>query len=428
VRVRHQPKSRFPVAQEPRDFLLQRIRIADLHRGFIHYQCLSEGGEIFHVWTEEHWFAGENGLDWILSAARRQTFADKYYRGDGIPMLQFARGIEKDALGRRRGGAAGLTAQGNFQAKTLEASANFGNAFHMSGRDNQSECREVGMKPLKDFTEDFLFARVRASAEENGTIAVDAEPGQNLKRQIGIQSHVSGIVFNTADVLNAIARHAEPDPALNVIRFLDADSIETTKSRRDQDKETAETRFGSFRKTRVNERQRDASSLRFRGEIRPDFSFHEDDADGANHGESAPDDWPKIERIVEDLHPVTGFGIRNLEARRGCCRQDAEKIWIELAQFRGQFQRDCNFADADRVDPGIAMRGEARADVGPVNAKALSQFVPVISAPKQLRDLARKKEEQADRIKKIVEEPDHQLVPVSPAAPFACRNKTSVAP
>ena len=106
MRLRYQPKSRFAIAQEPRNFLLKGIRVADLDRGFIDYQSLSERGEILHVRTKKNGFASEDWFDRILSAARRQALADKYYGGGGVPMLQFAGGIEEKAIGRRTARAA----------------------------------------------------------------------------------------------------------------------------------------------------------------------------------------------------------------------------------------------------------------------------------------------------------------------------------
>src|SRR5438270_13946656 len=74
------------------------------------------------------------------------------------------------------------------------------------------------------------------------------------------------------------------------------------------------------------------------------------------------------------------------------------------------------------------MPGKARAHFSIVTPKALSEFVPVIPAPDQFRELAGKKKEQADRIEKVVEESDHQRARVSAATAARCRNKTSVAP
>jgi hypothetical protein len=45
------------------------------------------------------------------------------------------------------------------------------------------------------------------------------------------------------------------------------------------------------------------------------------------------------------------------------------------------------------MDPGAAMRAESSPNLRVIKAKALSKLVPVISAPNEFGDLARKKEE-----------------------------------
>ena len=75
--------------------------------------------------------------------------------------------------------------------------------------------------------------------------------------------------------------------------------------------------------------------------------------------------------------------------------------------FADELQRDRHFAHAHRMNPGATVRRESRSHLAIINAEALSKFVPVISAPQQLRDLSRKKKQQPERIEKIVEEPDH---------------------
>jgi len=333
VRIRHQPESGFPVAQKPNDLLMQGIRIADLDRGLVPYQSFGERGEIFHVRTKKNGFAGKDGLDRILPAAGGQAFADKHNRGDGIPMLQLAGSIEHDAVGRRSASAR-LAPQANRQAQSLEPFANFRHTFHMPGRDNQSERREIRPKPLKYFTENFLFARMGASAEENGTVAIDPEVSENFQRQIGIQSHPDGIVFDAADMMNALARHAQPDPPLDVVRLLDANGVETTKSRRDEKKESVKSPFGSFRETSVDEREWNATAARARSKIRPDFCFNENDANRPNGSEGALHDWPEIQRAVEDFHSFIRFGARHLESGRGRRAEHAKKIRIELPKLR----------------------------------------------------------------------------------------------
>src|ERR1051326_2089076 len=219
----------------------------------------------------------------------------------------------------------------------------------MTGRYNQSEGGEVRAKPLKDFTEDFFFARMRASAEENRAIAVDAEGGQNFKRQIGIQADVRGVVFDAADVVNVIAGYAERDPPFDVLRFLDTDTVETTEGRRDEKKETVKARFGSLRKTGVDERERDAPVAGFRGEIWPDFRFNQNDPNRLDRSEGASHDRPEIQRTVEHFHLLVRFGVRDLESGCGGGREDAKKIWIELAKLCAQLQGHRDFADSIRI-------------------------------------------------------------------------------
>src|SRR5437773_9089234 len=245
--VGHQAQRSFPVAQKPGDLLLQGIRIAHLHGGFVRDERLGKGGKIFHVRTEENRFAGENWLDGVLSTARGQAFADKHNRGNGVPMLQLACGIKEKTFGRRSPGFASFAAQANVQSESLETVTNFAGTFHVSRRDDQSEGREMRPKALKDFAENLLFASVRASAKENWAVAVDLKGAEDFERKIGIQSHLGRIVFNAADGMNAVARNAEGQPAFHVLRLLDADRIETTKGGRDERTKTLEPRFGPLR-------------------------------------------------------------------------------------------------------------------------------------------------------------------------------------
>ena len=88
---------------------------------------------------------------------------------------------------------------------------------------------------------------MRASAEENRPISIDPESPQDLPGQIRIHSRLRRIVFDAADVMNPLSRNAERNPAFDIFRFLNANEIETTKGRRDQEKETAEPPFRSLR-------------------------------------------------------------------------------------------------------------------------------------------------------------------------------------
>src|SRR5438067_444524 len=148
---------------------------------------------------------------------------------------------------------------------------------------------------------------MRASTEKNRPVSIHPEGAQYLQRLIGTHLRLGRIVFDAADVLNPLSRNAERDPAFAVFGFLHANQIKTTKGWRDQKKETAEAPFRSLRQARVDEREREAASPRFGGEIRPDLGFHQNHADRSDSRVSATHDRPKIERTVKYFHSFARF-------------------------------------------------------------------------------------------------------------------------
>src|SRR5205807_9576404 len=70
------------------------------------------------------------------------------------------------------------------------------------------------------------------------------------------------------------------------------------------------------------------------------------------------------------------------------------------------------------MNPGAAMRGKPRAHIAIINTEALSELMPVISAPQKFRNLAGQKKQKPERIENIVEEPNHQSTAV---ALLSCR-------
>ena len=75
--------------------------------------------------------------------------------------------------------------------------------------------------------------------------------------------------------------------------------------------------------------------------------------------------------------------------------------------FVGEFQCDHHFADADGVQPGRAAVGQLCPRLPIIEAEALPEFIPVIAAPQHLHDVGREKEEERQREKQIVDEPNH---------------------
>jgi hypothetical protein len=98
-----------------------------------------------------------------------------------------------------------------------------------------------------------------------------------------------------------------------------------------------------------------------------------------------------------------------MKAGRGGGGENAKELRVQLPELGRQFQGDRHFADANSMDPGAAVRAETRPHFAIIKTEALPELVPVISAPEQLGNLARKKEEQPNRVEKIIEEPDHSM-------------------
>src|SRR5207248_463107 len=65
------------------------------------------------------------------------------------------------------------------------------------------------------------------------------------------------------------------------------------------------------------------------------------------------------------------------------------------------------------MNPRATMRGKPRAHVAIINAEALSEFMSVISAPQQFRNLPRQKKQETERIEKIVEKANHEVALLS---------------
>ena len=75
--------------------------------------------------------------------------------------------------------------------------------------------------------------------------------------------------------------------------------------------------------------------------------------------------------------------------------------------LRREFQCDHHFADAHGMQPGHAVVRQLCPRLLIIEAEALPEFVPVVAAPQHLRDVGREKEEERQREKQIVDEPDH---------------------
>ena len=99
---------------------------ADLHGSVGGEPAGDDGGEVFHVRAEDDGPAGEHGLDGVLTAGGGEAFADENDGGEGVPVAEFAGGIDEEGV---RGGAgfrflvSGGKAGALFDAETERAEA-----------------------------------------------------------------------------------------------------------------------------------------------------------------------------------------------------------------------------------------------------------------------------------------------------------------
>ena len=75
---------------------------ADLHGGVGGEPAGDDGGEVFHVRAEDDGAAGEHGFDGVLAAGGGEAFADEDDGGEGVPVAEFAGGIDKQRVAARQ--------------------------------------------------------------------------------------------------------------------------------------------------------------------------------------------------------------------------------------------------------------------------------------------------------------------------------------
>src|SRR5207237_2281679 len=57
------------------------------------HQFFGQARKIFHVRSEDHWFAGDDWFDRILPTVRSDTLSNENYGCDRVPIAQLARAI-----------------------------------------------------------------------------------------------------------------------------------------------------------------------------------------------------------------------------------------------------------------------------------------------------------------------------------------------
>src|ERR1700730_10035694 len=147
--------------------------------------------------------------------------------------------------------------------------------------------------------------------------------------------------------------------------------------------------------------------MRSRNQVRPDFGFDQNNSRRSNDSEGAAHNRPEIERIIHHFDPWRSAATR--KRKSGCRRRgkNATQIRLKNAHLPGQLQRDADFANANRVQPGRCSLRQALFYIDIVKPEALAELLAITSSAKHFDEVAWQKKQETDRQEQIVDEADH---------------------
>jgi hypothetical protein len=184
------------VAQEIRHCFREGVFVSRLECASGGDERLGEAGEVLHLRAKDDRTPGDDRFDRVLSTSRSQAFAHKDDGRDGVPISQFACGIEEQAIGRMVPFA--CASSHGREAERAELPGDVPHPFDVARGDDEEEIREFNPKLGEDPTEDFFFAWVRAAREQDRSRGIEAENLQNVTRQLGLGFAVLRIEFDAA--------------------------------------------------------------------------------------------------------------------------------------------------------------------------------------------------------------------------------------
>jgi len=167
---------------------------------------VGQGGEILHVRAEDNRAIRDDGLDRVLATVGRQAFADEDDGGDGVPVAQFAGGIEQKTVDG--GGSAGFTSSRQGDAEGAQLPGDFSRALDVARRDEEEEIREFVAQLAINFREDFFFDRVRAAAEQYRASRINPQCPEDGAGNVWAERDIVRIELDAADPPEASAVHA----------------------------------------------------------------------------------------------------------------------------------------------------------------------------------------------------------------------------
>src|SRR4029077_4419766 len=110
----------------------------------------------------------------------QQTLSDKRKRGRAVPIAQFARGIDQEAV-EERIDRRSLAPQRDMEPGSRQLALNFVRSLRVTRGQDQKKIDKVPPQSPKHFAQNFFLTGMRASAE-NHRAFFQSKTGENIAR------------------------------------------------------------------------------------------------------------------------------------------------------------------------------------------------------------------------------------------------------
>jgi len=344
----------------------------------------------------------------------RQTFANEDGGGDLVKPFEFTRRVDDQAivgLGGLLEMGIDLGAEHEFDLLSPGEIDNLGGAFDMPRDEDEEQAREFPAQVIEDIEKDFFFAGMRAARDEDRLRGGDADLLENLD---GIDClHVGmrhgGVVFDVARHMNAIARNANGNEVIGVLRTLRADQREFGEDFMRERAELFVAPFRTLRHPSVHEKERHAVTSGGPNVVRPQFGFHENDEVGLNEIEGAMDRPREVLRKVEQLDFLGQAFVGERVAGRGRGGDDDAQVREFTLQGADKRERDHDFPHAHGLNPTVLffLEGKSLTQVRGVKTETLPEILAVFAAFPHLVKEERAQEHKAQRVQDCIQKLNH---------------------
>ena len=318
----------------------------------------------------QHGTTAGRGLDQILAAQRRKAAAEQRGIGHAVIKGHLAERIaQPQALLARLGQCARRRAQPfaaprNPQSRGLQRQRHRLEALRMARHHQPLHFERLGPEPAQGVNEQCLLAFAAAGQHHHRTRRTVA-PLRALRQLRGIGQHIELEIAQ-----HAVHRRRQCAQALRIGLGLGPDRGQRLVGRHGQRRQLQGLVQRLAVEPRIGQRQRHAARAADRGQVGPDFGFHQHADGGPELRNEALDGAARIPGLP-DLQIAAAQQLLAFGAARGRAVREQQAHVGQLRAQRGdQDRRGARLAQRNRMHPDPAARAIAPQAFGLVMAKA----------------------------------------------------------